>query len=43
MKPPKSGLVLARGLTQAEMLVDRLDDLPGLASLVDALRKDRGA
>jgi len=39
-----AGLVLRpAAVTEVEMLVDRLDDLPGLASLVDALRKDRGA
>jgi len=38
-----AGLVLPpAAVTQVESLVDRLDDLPSLASLVDALRKDRG-
>src|SRR5262245_17669858 len=38
-----AGLVLRpEAVTQVESLVDRLDDLPSLASLVDALRKERG-
>ena len=37
-----AGLVLSpAAVTQAETLVDRLDDLPSLAGLVDALRKGR--
>jgi hypothetical protein len=31
------------GVARVEELVDRLDDLPRLGSLVDALREDRGA
>ena len=39
-----AGLVLSpTAVTHAETLVDRLDDLPSLGGLVDALRKDRGA
>jgi hypothetical protein len=30
------------GVSQMEELVDRLDDLPRLGDLVDALRADRG-
>lgn len=38
-----AGVVLSpAGVTQVEMLVDRLDDLPRLATLVEALRGDGG-
>ena len=38
-----AGVVLSRdGVAHVEGLVDRLDDLPRLATLVDALRADRG-
>ena len=39
-----AGLVLSpAGVVRVEALVDRLDDLPRLGDLVEALRKDRGA
>ena len=39
-----AGLVLSpAGVARVEALVDRLDDLPSLGSLVEALREDRGA
>jgi 2-methylcitrate dehydratase PrpD len=39
-----AGVVLSEaGVARVEELVDRLDDLPRLGSLVDALREDRGA
>ena len=38
-----AGLVLSRaGVARVESLVDRLDELPRLSDLVDALREDRG-
>lgn len=39
-----AGLVLSpAGVARAEALVDRVDDLPRLGDLVEALREDRGA
>jgi hypothetical protein len=39
-----AGLVLSpAGVARVEALVDRLDDLPRLGDLVEALREDRGA